>query len=104
VDAAEEAPVGAAESAYSQAANGGRNSGFLRQAAQWSRTQLKRAFRSFQIEVHEAKIADPASYASDWANMSEQAQQGLINHWYKEIELFSAQQSIVEELLFRMGP
>ncbi len=106
--AAEEASrsVGAAESAFSVAANGGRNAGFLRQAEGWTPGQLQRAERSFQemIELHEAKIANPSAHAADWATRSPQAQEGLLRHWAKEIANFSEQQSIVQEILFRRGP
>ncbi len=97
--------VGAAESSYSVAANGGRNAGFLRHANRWSTGQLQRAEASYQaqIEIHEAKIADPARYAADWMTRNSQAQEGLLHHWGKEISNFSQQQSIVQEILFRRG-
>ena len=97
--------MGAAESAYSVAANGGRNAGFLGQAEQWTTPQLQCAEGSFQemIELHEAKMADPAAHAADWGTRSLQAQEGLLRHWDKEITNFVEQQSIVQEILFRRG-
>jgi hypothetical protein len=79
--------VGAAESPYSIAANGGRNQGFLSEAQRWTSAQLERAIRSFQaqIEAHEAKLADPAANAVDWSARSPVAQEGLLNHWLKEM-------------------
>ena len=90
---------------YSIAANGGRHANFLEQAEELTDAQLTRADSSFQaqIEAHEAKIADPAGYAESWNEMSPQAQQGLINHWGKEINNFSDQRSIVQEILWRRG-
>lgn len=55
------------------------------------------------IELHEAKIENPAAYAADWGTRSVQAQQGLLRYWAKEITNYAEQQSIVEELLFRRG-
>jgi hypothetical protein len=95
--------IGAAESAFSVASRGGRHSGFLRGAERMSRQQLQRAERSLQaqIELHEAKIANPAAYVSRWESLEAREQQGLIRHWGKEIGNFSEQQSIVQELLRR---
>jgi hypothetical protein len=65
--------------------------------------QLQRAERSLQaqIELHEAKIANPAAHVSEWGSLGAREQQGLIRHWGKEIGNFSEQQSIVQELLRR---
>ena len=100
-----ESSAGAAESAFSVAAGGGRNSGFLRQTSGMTDAQLERSASSFQaqIEAHEAKLADPAAHAADWSGRSVQAKEGLMRHWSKEIQNFSEQQSIVQELLFRRG-
>jgi hypothetical protein len=102
---AAERAVGATESAYSVASKGGRHAGFLRQAEQWSTAQLQRAERSFQrmIEMHEAKIADPASHVSDWTTQSTRYQEGLVRHWGQEITSFSEQQSITQEIISRRG-
>jgi len=96
--------VGAAESAFSVASRGGRHAGFLKQAQRWSVTQLQRAERHLQaqIELHEAKIADPPRHAVDWATRSPEAKQGLIRHWEKEIHIFADQQSILQEAFRRL--
>jgi hypothetical protein len=95
--------VGAAESAFSVALKGGRHSGFLRGAERMSVSQLQRAERSFQgqIELHEAKIANPGAYVNEWGSLDVREQEGLLRHWGKEIGNFSDQQSIVQELLRR---
>jgi RHS repeat-associated protein len=98
-----ERSLGAAESALSIAQRGGLHSGFLKQAMGYSRTQLERAASSFQrqIELHEAKMDNPATYIPNWGSMTGVQQQGLMSHWAKEISNFSDQQSIVWSLIGR---
>jgi hypothetical protein len=82
---------------------GGRHSGFLRQAQSWTRTQLERASNSFQrqIELHEAKVANPGNFVENWGDLDPRAQTGLVRHWESEISNFVQQQQIVHELLGR---
>jgi RHS repeat-associated protein len=96
-----ERSVGAAESALSIAQRGGKHGGFLKQVMNYSRAQLERAARSFQaqIELHEAKIANPSTYIQEWESMTKIQQEGLLNHWEREISNFADQQSIVWALL-----
>lgn len=93
--------VGAAESALSIAARGGKHAGFLKQAQSFTRSQLNRAANSFQRQnkLHEAKMANPGNFISEWGSMTPVQQQGLLGHWADEITNFAEQQSIVQGLM-----
>jgi uncharacterized protein with gpF-like domain len=62
------------------------NKGILKQ----SDAHLKKSIASWteNIAVHQAKIADPEKYDSDWNSKSEAHKAGLIKHWQKEIQNF----------------
>ena len=62
------------------------NKGILKQ----SDAHLKKSIASWaeKITVHQAKIADPRKYDSDWDNKSDAHKAGLIRHWQKEIQNF----------------
>ena len=49
--------------------------------------QLRKGIRSLKkkIELHLAKIDNPAKYCEDWHSRDERAKLGLIRHWRKEI-------------------
>lgn len=93
--------VGAAESAFSVAARGGRHAGFLRQAQGMTPAQLERTARHLQqgISRHQGYLQKPASHVPNWSTLRPQHQQNLIRHWNQEIRTFSEQQSIVMHLL-----
>ncbi|MBR2518831.1 MAG: hypothetical protein IKE46_03470 [Selenomonadaceae bacterium] len=52
-----------------------------------SPNQLRKGIRSLKkkIELHLAKIENPAKYCEDWHSRDERAKLGLIRHWRKEI-------------------
>lgn len=62
------------------------NKGILKQ----SDTHLQKSIASWadNIAEHQAKLADPRKYDSDWDNKSAAHQAGLIKHWQKEIQNF----------------
>ncbi len=93
--------LGAAESPFSIAERGGRHAGFLRNARKMSDSQMVRARTNLQkqIEIHEAKIDNPREFIDTWDTMDPRRQAGLIRHWYKEIDDFADQQSILGALL-----
>jgi len=66
-----------------------------------TRGQLGRTANSLQrqIEAHEAKMANPGNFISEWGSMTPTQQQGLLNHWSGEITNLVEQQSIVHGLL-----
>lgn len=62
---------------------------------------LKRAIRKYETKIseHEAKIAEPEKYISDWESKDIREQEGLKKHWGKEIRNFKqAISDRVEEL------
>lgn len=62
------------------------NKGILKQ----SDTHLKKSIASWSenIAEHQAKIADPGKYDSEWDSKSAAHKAGLIKHWQKEIQNF----------------
>ena len=54
-----------------RSARRGKHAGFLKQAQSFTRSQLNRAANSFQrqIELHEAKMANPGNFISEWGLM-----------------------------------
>ena len=62
------------------------NKGILKQ----SDAHLKKSIASWteNIAEHQAKIADPRKYDSEWDSKSEAHKAGLIKHWQKEIQNF----------------
>ena len=62
------------------------NKGILKQ----SDAHLKKSIASWSenIAEHQAKIADPRKYDSEWDSKSEAHKAGLIKHWQKEIQNF----------------
>lgn len=52
---------------------------------------LKRAIRKYQrqINIHQAKISHPELYIKDWALLDFRMQEGLKNHWQREIRNFN---------------
>lgn len=87
------------------ATEGGRHSGFLRQAVQRTESQLRSSIRSFETKArqHVDYLRDPAKAVSekggDWSKMSEQAREGLVKHWNKEVDNFRAQAEIARDVL-----
>ncbi len=87
------------------AAEGGRHPGFLRQAIQRSDTSLRTSIRSFEAKAtqHAEYLRDPAKAVAnkggDWSKMSQQAQDGLVKHWNKEIDNFRSQAEIARDVL-----
>ena len=50
--------------------------------------QLRKGIRSLKkkIDIHKAKIENPAKFCENWNSRDQRAKYGLIRHWQKEIE------------------
>ena len=87
---------------FNEAKNGGRHKGIYADAMKKSRTQLEKSIASHtaQVEEHASKIADPPMYAEDWAQRSENSQEGLIRKWEKDRRR-NAEQAGIEILVWK---
>ena len=66
-----------------------------------SSAEIKKSIRTFRklIEQHKKKIANPSEYDSEWSNKDKRAQDGLVDHWVREISNFEASiETRIEEL------
>ena len=77
------------------------NKGILKQ----SDAQLKKSIASWteNIAEHQAKIADPGKFDSEWDAKSDAHKAGLIKHWQREIQNFQKNIKEAEDELDRRG-
>lgn len=91
--------------AYSIASQGGRHSGFLRNAMERTSAQLQRSVRNGEARAseHLGYVRDPAKAVAEkggnWGNMTQQQRDGLVNFWRKEADNYKAQADIARDVL-----
>jgi acyl-CoA reductase-like NAD-dependent aldehyde dehydrogenase len=91
----------AARGAYETALAGGRHSGLLRNYAGRSVGEITRAVRRYerQAALHLEKIANPARFAKDWANLTAREQQGLLRKWAHDAARNAEEADVLRGLL-----
>jgi len=86
--------------AFREAFAGGRHAGMLVNMARRSLQEIRSAAEGYgkQVAEHEAKLADPAKFASNWGKMSEQERAGLLNKWQNDRNRNAALRDIMKDL------
>jgi hypothetical protein len=96
-----------APTAYEIAKAGGRHAGFLHQFSAKSLREIDKSIRSFETNIakHLDYIADPLKKVSKdvWDRMDPRQQQGLIEHWNKEIQDWQQQIEILRRIRQERG-
>jgi len=66
--------------------------------------EIAKAAESLQARSNEylAKLADPATYADRWAQMTAQQRQGLLEYWQKEALNYQEQVDVLLGLLHHL--
>ena len=86
---------------FEEAKNGiGKRTSTYKALAELSDSGLNKSIQSFQdnISEHQARIANPYKYVSDWDNRDERYKSGLVKFWRKEIKNQKEQLEIAKRI------